>query len=459
MKKVFTLLAGLAVMAGTATAQDKEENTQKDFSYGKPEFWRPYDQKGINMFETTKSDYGKPYDGMKIRLGASFTQQFQNLKHENSTAINNQTVNKLFPIAPAFMTAQANLFLDAQLYDGIRLNVTTYMSSRHHNEFWVKGGYIQFDKLPFKGQFWDDIMKYTTIKIGEYDVNYGDQHFRRSDGGHVMYNAFMDNYIMDAFTTEIGGDITVQKDGFFGTLALTGGTLKGYVDSVALTAANPKGKLQPSLILKGGVDKQINQDLRLRVSASWYHNGNTGNNWNTLYWGDRTGSNYNNVMEKWGTYNPANGTTTPASYTAIPWSGRLNPGFSQKVDAVMLNGFAKYKGFEIFGTYEIAKGCNNSTDNGVKRTINQYAVEGIYRFGQKENVFVGARYNSVTGELAGIADDITINRASFAAGWFLTKNVMLKGEYVDQKYKDFPTADYRSGGKFNGYVVEATIAF
>ena len=36
---------------------------------------------------------------------------------------------------------------------------------------------------------------------------------------------------------------------------------------------------------------------------------------------------------------------------------------------------------------------------------------------------------------------------------------MLKGEYVDQKYKDFPTADYRSGGKFNGYVVEATIAF
>ena len=47
------------------------------------------------------------------------------------------------------MTAQANLFTDVQLADGIRMNVTTYLSTRHHNEAWVKGGYIQFDKLPF----------------------------------------------------------------------------------------------------------------------------------------------------------------------------------------------------------------------------------------------------------------------------------------------------------------------
>jgi hypothetical protein len=124
--------------------------------------WRAYDQSGINVFETGKADSVK-FDGLKVRWGAGFTQQFQGLKHEN-TANNNagNTIatagaNKLYPIQPGFMTAQANLFMDVQLADGIKLNVTSYLSARHHNETWVKGGYIQFDKLPFKGKFWGDL--------------------------------------------------------------------------------------------------------------------------------------------------------------------------------------------------------------------------------------------------------------------------------------------------------------
>ncbi|SDL51764.1 hypothetical protein SAMN05421820_101645 [Pedobacter steynii] len=35
----------------------------------------------------------------------------------------------------------------------------------------------------------------------------------------------------------------------------------------------------------------------------------------------------------------------------------------------------------------------------------------------------------------------------------------MKGEYVQQKYKDFPTADLRSGGKFNGFVLEVVVGF
>lgn len=36
---------------------------------------------------------------------------------------------------------------------------------------------------------------------------------------------------------------------------------------------------------------------------------------------------------------------------------------------------------------------------------------------------------------------------------------MLKGEYVTQKYKDFPKKDIRSEGKFDGAVFEATVGF
>jgi len=83
------------------------------------------------------------------------------------------------------------------------------MSSRHHSEFWVKGGYIQIDKInsvfPNSNTSWfDDNLR---VKIGHFVPNYGDMQFRRTDGGNGMFNPFVENYIFDAFTTEIGGEV------------------------------------------------------------------------------------------------------------------------------------------------------------------------------------------------------------------------------------------------------------
>ena len=133
----------------------------------------------------------------------------------------------------------ANLNIDAQLGDGIRLNMTMYLSSRHHEETWVKGGFIQFDKLPFlKSDFVDNMMKNITIKIGDYEVDYGDQHFRRSDGGNAFYNPFVENYIMDEFATEIGGEIYFHpKNGLIVMLGITNGELNPTVVASNKTTA------------------------------------------------------------------------------------------------------------------------------------------------------------------------------------------------------------------------------
>lgn len=413
--------------------------------------FRPYDQTGINQFETSKSDT-VPFTGLKVRWGAGFTQQFQNLKHENPGAINNTGVgaNRLYPLQNGFMTAQANLFMDVQLADGVKLNVTSYLSARHHNETWVKGGYIQFDKVPFKGQFWDDLMKITTVKIGHFEVNYGDQHFRRTDGGQALYNPFMDNYIIDDFATEIGGEVYLQKNGLFGMIGMTTGMIKGNIDSTYPTVADVNVNRNPSIYFKGGFDKKLNENVRVRVTGSYYANSSQAGSGLTIFSGDRTGSNYQNVMEK-----GAPG-ALPAS-TAVAFSGRFNPGFSKKINTAMLNGFVKVYGFEVFATYESAKGRTKTET--VDRKATQFAVEGVYRFGKAENLFVGARYNSVKATLAGMTNDVSVSRTSFAAGWFMTKNVLLKGEIVNQKYLDFPTTDYRSTGKFSGYVIEAIVGF
>jgi hypothetical protein len=406
-------------------------------------YMRYNDKRGINVFETSKTTPIE-FTGIKIRFGGGFTQEFQGLKHENSYGKN--TTVKLYGITPGFNTAAANLTMDVALADGIRLNLTSYLSSRHHNETWVKGGYIQFDKLPLKGKLFDDIMKVTTIKVGHMEINYGDQHFRRSDGGHSFYNPFIENYIMDAFSTEIGGEVYVQKYGLIAMAGVTNGLIKGNIDSVTASPEDQVQRKNPSVYFKGAFDRQINSKVRVRLAASYYHNRSAGNNGNTLYGGDRTGSNYFMVLE------PANGT-----YSANAFSGRLNPGFSKKIDAAQFNAFAKVSGLEVFGTYELARGRTKSET--WSRKMNQFAIDGVYRFGNNENLFVGGRYNYVKGRLQNIDDEINVERLVGSAGWFITRNVLLKGEYVTQKYTDFPANDIRNEGKFSGYVIAATVGF
>ncbi len=301
---------------------------------------RAYDQTGINKFEEPKDDT-IPFTGLKLRFGAAVTQQFQNLKDENPGALNNTVGsyslgtkgNKLIPISAGFQTAEANLYLDVQLSDGIRLNVTSYLSSKHHNETWVKGGYFLFDKLPFiKSPLVDEIMKVTTIKVGEFEVNYGDEHFRRSDGGEAIYNPFMEGNIMDEFATEIGAEIYVKKNGLFGMFGITNGSLKGDVDSVAATPEDGNVHKSPSILLKAGFDRMIATNVRLRLSASYYGNQSDGAG-NTLFGGDRTGSNYQFVMEQ----NQNDQSSATGAGTNLAFSGRFNPGFSKKINAGMFN--------------------------------------------------------------------------------------------------------------------------
>lgn len=64
----------------------------------------------------------------------------------------------------------------------------------------------------------------------------------------------------------------------------------------------------------------------------------------------------------------------------------------------------------------------------------------------------------VSGEL-NTGDDVDITRMNIGGGWFLTKNILAKAEYVTQKYDGFATESIFNDGKFNGFVLEAVISF
>jgi hypothetical protein len=83
----------------------------------------------------------------------------------------------------------------------------------------------------------------------------------------------------------------------------------------------------------------------------------------------------------------------------------------------------------------------------------------IYRFGSKEQLYVGGRINTVGGPLAGETTDVSVGRIAGVVGWYMTPNIMAKMEVLDQSYTDYATDNILYRGNFKGVMLEAVIAF
>jgi hypothetical protein len=145
----------------------------------------------------------------------------------------------------------------------------------------------------------------------------------------------------------------------------------------------------------------------------------------------------------------------------------------------MINPFVKFSGLEVFSTIEMAKGSNkfenaegtNWTTEAIDdREAKQTAIEALYRFGKNEKFYLGGRYIKVsatvtdgtTATAAGTQYDVDIDRTSFGGGWFVTRNVLLKAEYVNQNYEGYPDTGSLSRfykGNFKGFVIQGAISF
>jgi hypothetical protein len=404
--------------------------------------YRAEDKRGVNVFEAPK-DESVAYEGFKLQWGAAFTQQYQGLDHSNTAAPRPVTTagvttnaNQLIRIGHGPNNATANLYLNGQLARGIRVAMTTYASARHHNETWVKDGYLLVDASPIDWEPLNNIMKYVTIRAGHFEINYGDAHFRRTDNGNSIRNPLVGNYIMDAFTTEVGGELYLRAKGFLGMFGVTGGEVRGMI-------ASPE-KRSPTYLGKVGFDKKFSDELRVRLMGSTYAKASSVNN--TLFSGDRAGSRYYAVLE--------NTTSTEA---AQAWSGSIQPGMRNSIHSYVLNPFLQFKGLEVFGNFERAKG--RAATETANRTWKQNVGEVVYRFLPDERLYVAGRYNTAKGELTVGTAEVTVKRTQIGGGWFLTPNLLTKVEYVNQKYLDFPTTDIRNGGKFKGFIVEGVVAF
>lgn len=457
MRKIYLLAAGLLCMTAV--------NAQVSFGHIQNQI--PRNENGINVFDVVKDSVA--FEGVSVDLGAAFALQFQGVKSFNDqvaadlpVAVQGYHLNDL---ENNFNLPTANMTIGAQLADGVRVNLGMYLAARHHNETWVEGGYLQIDKLDFiKKGLLKNVMKYTTIKIGQMENNYGDAHFRRTNNAYAITNSFIGNNVMDAFITEMGAEVYYIRNGWISMLGVTNSKLNQNVQPIvpaAPTAAapNPNTTISPTILAKFGYDKQLDKDLRVRITGSYYHTANSSGN---LYASDRAGSRFYGVVTHAGTIGSP--TANVFDPTANKDTGRFNPGFGNWATSYMVNPFIKYKGLEFFATLEFASGGDGKGVD-TTRKVDQYVADLIYRFGSNENLYVGAKYNTVSGKLKNAdVDKISINRFEVAAGWYMTKNILAKMAYVNQDYKDYaqfvgtqPNDFY--GGNFNGVMFEAVISF
>lgn len=463
MKTIFKISLMIATFCLTG-------NLQAQTTFGHIQNQIPRSKDGLNQFDVKKDSV--KFTGLSIDLGGAFNMDYQAINSFNDQpttfALPSKIVGyRLMNNENNFTLPAADMTIGAQLFDGVRVNLDIYLASRHHNDTYARGGYLQIDKLDFiKKDFLAGVMKYTTIKIGQMENNFGDAHFRSSDNGSTLKNAFVGNNIMNAFTTEMGMEIYYNRSGFVSMLGATNGNLNQGVQQVVYTAGpNTNTTVSPTILAKLGYDKQIDKDLRVRITGSLYHNANLGNS--NLYSSSRSGFGFWGVLNNNAYTN--NGVAVAGNYNSNSTpEGTFNPNFKNWATSIMFNPFIKYKGLELFGTIELASGGDKAGFDD-KRTANQYAGDVVYRFGKTEQFYIGAKYNTVSGKISNAdAQAVTVNRVESSIGWFMTKNILAKLDYVSQDYKNqtqfvgnVPTGNANNfyGGNFKGLVFEATISF
>ena len=373
-------------------------------------------------FEPPKDTSG--FDKVELKWNADLTFTYQGLDQNYGTDIKS-----------GLALPTADLDLNAKILSGFNVKLETMLSSHHHHESFVKGGYASMDNLDWISKdFAKGFMDNATIKVGVNDLNYGDYHFRRTDNSDVMRNPFVNNMGVEGYMQAGFLELTYRFPSV--NSLIVAGVSNGEVDPDDVDAGDGKGAY--SYYAKYAYDNQVSDNSRLRVSQSAFIVRNTSKN--RLYMGDKAG----NVPRK--------------IFGSDDFGGVWNAmeGYND-LTTTMTNVFYKYKGTEFFGLLEFADGKKGLfTGNPTDIDMLHYSAEVVQRF-SNDKFYVAARYENAKVDTEGVSDDAELTQFQVAAGMFLSKNAMMKIEYIKQERENVYAGV--SKAKFDGLMISAALSF
>jgi hypothetical protein len=380
---------------------------------------------------------------MQVLMGFQAVTRFQDLIHADvySGGVRRPRVG------PGFQTPFGDLSFLARFDDVMDVYYDLYLASRpHESSTYGHEGFIILHRMPGSLgennliQWFFDI---ADVKVGAFDIDFGDSRYRRSNNARVQYNPLVGNFVVDPETDEIGVEVYSKPARLSWLVGLTGGSTTGHADRGGGFGVH--GKLWA----------EVTPDLRAALSAYRVDHSSSGTGTaasgdkSSLFSGSRSGGPYDEVIA---------GGNAPGNI--LPSNGK---------DVTALQGDLTWNRwpYEVYGNLGWTRDSdiNGSAAGSPEERWYYGAVEGVYHL--TPNLYGAARYSGAfAGKINDTSSDGVVHRVQAGGGYWFTRTMLVKLEYVYQWYDDFSPAEGQVGGidvwrdpSFNGVILEASFSF
>lgn len=355
-----------------------------------------------------------------------------------------------------FPAAIANLYIFATVADGIDVFTEYYLSSKHHlGDVYDNEGYVMFNHLPSqlnKGIL-ESIFKVIDVKAGHFEVDFGNQHWVRSDEGEVQKNPLVGNYLVDPQLVEGGAEIIGHHNWFHWVLGAGNGVTSEDFRNKRDYSKHGKIQIEPE-------SKKFN--LAFSVYAVDQSENKSSESSGNLFSGARSGSRYAGL-------NPATGASDPDFAQLLLGAGQDE--FAWQADASVNLGPLWLSG--LFGFYEDADtdGYDKTSAATIASTAGEPEDQWTYygaeaKLDITKNGYLAARYSGAQADRIGsVTSKAKADRIQVGYGYHLVDGILFKAEYMNQKMDEFPTTGnsrytkYANDVKIEGITMEIAVAF
>ena len=373
----------------------------------------------------------------------------QALDHKNAFDLKGSALAK---VEPGFQNAFGDLGFVGKFGKNAEIEIVfdMYLSSRNHpSQTYGNEGYIILRGVPENLQglkFLEPVLSKVDIKAGHMLVSFGDAIYHRSNNAIVQNNPLVGNFVVDPNIVSIGMEVSSKnptKSRFGWLVGASNGTTTEDWNVGRGFAYHGKLIAYPIQSVRTSVSY-------IATDQSDNPNKSGGGSQMQMFTGNRSGERYAGVL---------GGGQAPGN--VFPQAGEK---FSAAQFDVTFDGSSPLK---LYGHYGMTqdKDINGSVAGEPEEKWNYYAADAKYEI--TPSIYAAARYSAATTSmLAGKDSDGKVNRIQVGGGYWLSKNLLLKIEYVTQKYSGFAEGQVVNNNiaawrdpEFSGFISEVSFSF
>ena len=338
----------------------------------------------------------------KVSLGVDFAQNLE--ATENDGAAN--------PSEIGFSNGRTNVHVYGDVAQGVEayIEMTGPDAAADIN---LREGYVNLS----------DLIPGANVKVGQFEVNFGNTRLRRSTNADVQNNPFVGNTIVDAVAVQSGLEFSGSAAPVSWSLGLTSG------EAGASPFANSRGwAIIPKVWGEFGPG--------ITAAFSYYQVDHS----------DATGVADNLFNSGAGeSYNAASGLTQFNNTNAA----------GNNVSAYQLDfGYEAPVGTDINAWWGNAEDSESTLANPIE--LAYYGVDVKHPL--TPQTYAAARYNVATNETSGLTSNNTSDRIQVALGHNLNENTQMKLEYVSQTNETNAPVN-NTGVDASGIIAEGSVSF